>query len=197
MKNKNTVDNKKIFTPTQPSKAGANNKNDTIYFAKVREGAIIPEKRKEDAGYDLYAWTQGRETEEEGVVFEQFLEKGKVNVIKTGVASAVDSKYFLSAKSERSSVAKNGLSILAGTIDSGYRGEIMLMATPLVKDVLITSEVKEVEEHDDLILYPYKKAVAQLVLLPVPDVEVEELTYEELLKIESERKTGGWGSSGK
>ena len=28
---------------------------DKIYFAKMKEGAVIPTKREEDAGYDLYA----------------------------------------------------------------------------------------------------------------------------------------------
>src|SRR5690554_1781786 len=35
------------------------NKIPTVYFAKVREDAIIPSKRDEDAGYDLYANIEG------------------------------------------------------------------------------------------------------------------------------------------
>lgn len=167
-----------------------------LYFAKTDSKAIIPRKRKEDAGYDVYAVLKPRETDE-GIVEEQLLEKGEVNIVHTGIASAVSDKYFLSAKSERSSVAKHGANILAGTIDSGYRGEIMLMVTPLTKNILITTETDKVEEYDDIVLYPYTKAIAQLVLLPVPEVEVEELDYDDLIKIESERKTGGWGSSNK
>lgn len=167
-----------------------------LYFAKTDDKAIIPSKRDEDAGYDIYSLIQPRETSE-GLVYEQYLEKNKVNKIKTGIASAVNKDYYLSLNSERSSIAKHGINVLAGTIDSGYRGEIMLMVVPLVKDVLISSMVDEVEEHEELIVIPYKKAIAQATLLPVPDVQVEELTYDELLEIESERGTGGWGSSGK
>ena len=71
------------------------------------------------------------------------------------------------------------------------------MIVPLVKDVLISNMVDEVEEYEDVIIYPYDKAIAQGTLLPVPKVEVKELSYDELLEIESERGTGGWGSSGK
>lgn len=167
-----------------------------LYFAKIDDKAVIPSKRKEDAGYDFRPLIQPRETSE-GLVYEQYLERNEVNIVKTGIASAVNEGFYLSLNSERSSVAKHGLNVLAGTIDSGYRGEIMLMIVPLVKDVLISSMVEEVEEHDDLIVIPYSKAIAQATLLPVSDVKVEELDYDDLLEIESERGTGGWGSSGK
>lgn len=169
---------------------------DSLYFAKTDSKAIIPSKRDEDGAYDFYPLIKPRETAE-GVVYEQYLEKGKVNTVNTGIASAMSEDYFLSLKSERSSVAKHGITVLAGTIDSGYRGEIKLMVVPLEKNVLISSMVDEVEEHADIKIIPYDKAIAQAVLMPVPKVNVEELTYEELQDIESERGKGGWGSSGK
>ena len=169
---------------------------ETLKFAKIKENAIIPSKREEDAGYDLYSNIEPRFLD--GVlVYEQFLEKGTVNKIHTGIASSMSNKYFLSVKSERSSVAKLGINVLAGVIDSGYQGEIMIMVVPLVKDILITSEVDEVEEFDEIIHYPYNKAVAQGVLLPVPDVIVEEVTYDELLSKKTERGVGGFGSTEK
>lgn len=169
---------------------------ETLKFAKIKEDAIIPSKREEDAGYDLYSNIEPRFLD--GVaIYEQFLEKGAVNKIRTGIASSMSNKYFLSVKSERSSVAKLGINVLAGVIDSGYHGEIMVMVVPLVKDILITSEVDEVEEFDEIIHYPYNKAVAQGVLLPVPDVIVEEVTYDELLSKKTERGVGGFGSTEK
>ena len=47
------------------------------------------------------------------------------------------------------------------------------------------------------IKYPTTKAITQAILVPVPAVEVEEITYDELLAIPSERGTGRLGSSGK
>lgn len=171
-------------------------RTEKLYFAKVDKGATIPTKRDEDAGRDLYSLIKPIETAE-GLVYEQLLEKGKVNTVNTGIASAMSEDFYLSLNAERSSVAKYGLNVLAGVVDSGYRGEIKLMMVPLVKDVLISSMVEEAEEHEDLIIIPYKKAIAQATLLPVPKVEVEELEYEDLLKIESKRGVDGWGSSGK
>ena len=47
------------------------------------------------------------------------------------------------------------------------------------------------------IFYPDTKAIAQLILHEVPVVNIEEISYEELQKIPSERKDGKLGSSGK
>lgn len=170
---------------------------DVLYFAKMDSQAVIPTKRDEDGGYDVHALIEPRETEHEGIVHEQLLEKDKVNFVGTGVASAMSSKYALSFQHERSSVAKNGMVVVAGLIDSGYRSEIKLMVIPMVKDILITSEVSEVEEYEDVILYPYSKAISQFTILLVPEVDVMELPYDDLLSIASERRFGGWGSSGK
>lgn len=48
-----------------------------------------------------------------------------------------------------------------------------------------------------IIVYPYEKAIAQLLVIPVPKVDVEEYTYEELKAIPSKRGMGALGSSGK
>ena len=41
------------------------------------------------------------------------------------------------------------------------------------------------------------KAIAQALVIPVPNVNVEELTYDELKAISSDRGMGALGSSGK
>ena len=46
-------------------------------------------------------------------------------------------------------------------------------------------------------IYPYEKAIAQVLVVPVPKVNIEELTYNELKEIESDRGMGALGSSGK
>ena len=96
-----------------------------------------------------------------------------------------------------SSDLKHGLVVLSGLIDSGYRGSIMAQVIALEKDILISSEVEETEVYDDIVIYPYKKALLQARLVVVPDVEVKELTHSELLEIPSLRGENGWGSSGK
>lgn len=167
-----------------------------LYFAKTDDKAIIPSKRDEDGAYDFYPLIEPRETME-GLVYEQYLEKGKVSMIGTGIASSFPSDYLLSLKSERSSVGKHGISVLAGTIDSGYRNEIKILVIPLEKDILISSMVEDVEKHEDLTVIPYSFAIAQGAMLHIPSLETEEITYKSLLNMDSQRGVEGFGSTNK
>lgn len=170
---------------------------DVLYFAKLTEEAVLPSKRDEDGAYDMYVVVEPTEYTDEGVVYEKLLPKNEVTLIDTGIASAMSSNYALTLKSERSSVGKYGVLVLSGLIDSGYRGSIMAQVIPLEKDILISSKVSEVEEYNDLIIFPYDKAFLQARLVVVPDVDVKEVTYSELKEMPSLRGTGGWGSTGK
>ena len=163
-----------------------------LYWAKVKENAIIPTKREEDAGYDLYPCFE-----------EEYLEILPLHtkLVPLGVASAFDSDYVMLLK-ERGSTGTKGMAQRAGVIDSGYRGEYMAPVTnvndkPLCivkKEVLETWEEDQKEKY---ILYPYEKAVCQGVLLKMPQLESETLSYDELKKIASLRNDGRLGSSGK
>jgi len=167
-----------------------------VYFAKVRPEGIIPTKRTEDAGWDFYACVEPKEIDDEEV-FELYLPAFKTTLVPTGVASALPVTHYLNSKHERGSTAKPAMAVLAGVIDSGYRGEIFLALTPLHKDVLITSEVDSVEYHENMILYPYSKAVAQGTIDLVVEPIIKEIPYAELQKIESERGDTKLGQSGK
>lgn len=167
-----------------------------VFFAKVRPEGIIPSKRKEDAGWDFYACVEPREVDGEDV-FEIYLPAFKTTLVPTGVASALPTTHYLNTKHERGSTAKPSVSVLAGVIDSGYRDEIFLALTPLHKDVLITSEVDKIEYQDNVILYPYSKAVAQGTIDLVVEPIVKEISFNDLQKIESERGTTKLGQSGK
>lgn len=46
-------------------------------------------------------------------------------------------------------------------------------------------------------VYYITKAVCQAVLLPVPETEITEIPYDELMEMKSLRMTGSLGSSGK
>ena len=163
-----------------------------LYWAKVKENAIIPTKREEDAGYDLYPCFE-----------EEYLEILPLHtkLVPLGVASAFDSDYVMLLK-ERGSTGTKGMAQRAGVIDSGYRGEYMAPVTnvndkPLCivkKEVLETWDEDQKEKY---ILYPYEKAVCQGVLLKMPQLESETLSYDELKKIASLRNEGRLGSSGK
>lgn len=170
--------------------------NQKVYFSKVREDAIIPSKRDEDAGYDIYANIEAKEVEGK-ITHEIFLPAFETTLVPTGIATALPKSLYLNAKHERGSTGKYSISVLAGVVDSGYRGEIFIALTPLHKDVLITSEVTEVEVGENVILYPYSKAICQATIDIVPQVEIVEIPYEELKKIESQRGDTKLGQSGK
>lgn len=172
---------------------------DRIYFAKMREGATIPSKREEDAGYDLYACFD-----------EDFfvIEPGKTKAVPTGLAVAYSKKYYAQIE-ERSSMAKMGIKKSGGVMDSGYRGEYLIMTyntnnKPFVISKKTAEEIGETFVVDgktyktgEVFLYPYTKAVCEVVLQVVPQMEEKEISYEELKSIPSSRGTGGFGSSNK
>lgn len=158
-----------------------------VKFAKVRKDAIIPSKRLEDAGYDIYANFE-----------EDYIEikSGEIKFIPTGIASAIPIDYYMQFQ-ERGSTGSKGLSARCGVIDSNYRGEWKVPINNTTNKTIIIA--KNIEDFDDdkFIVYPYTKAICQALLLPVPRTIITEITYEELQKIESDRGLGMLGSSGK
>ena len=73
--------------------------------------------------------------------------------------------------------------------------DVMEMIKEVIKEQKLDSKEDLLEKHT--VLYPMSKAIAQFVLLPVPKINVEEITVEELLSHETERMEGKFGSSGK
>lgn len=169
----------------------------TVYFAKVREDAIVPSKRDEDGGYDIYANIEEMDVDGGTTIREIWCPSFKTTLVPTGIAIALPKTHYFNLKHERGSTGKISMSVLAGVVDSGYRGEIFVAITPLHKDVLITSEATEVEEYDNVILYPYSKAICQGTIDLVPQVNIKEISFEDLQNIESERGATKLGQSGK
>ena len=135
----------------------------------LRAGAALPARAYEgDAGLDL--------TSCERVV----LEPGARALVPTGVAVAIPEGHAGLVVPRSGLAADHGLSIVnaPGLIDSGYRGELLVILHNTDRDRAFTVE-------------PGMR-IAQLVVVAVPRVrllEVEELTA-------SERGPRGHGSSG-
>lgn len=172
--------------------------NPEVFFAKFTDNAIIPSKRKEDAGYDFYADLTGlaRETEE-GTVLEIECPVFATTLVPTGLAVALPDTHYLNLKHERGSTGVQSMAVLAGVIDSGFRNEMFVAITPLRKSVLITNQVDKVEENDTHILYPLSKAFVQGTIDLVPDATIKELPLAELQAISSQRGMTMLGQSGK
>lgn len=142
-----------------------------IKIKKLHENAVIPKYAKNgDAGLDLTAISKEYD--------------GNNIVYKTGLAFEIP-ENFVGLLFPRSSNSKTDLYLTnhVGIIDSSYRGEIMLK----FKSVL-SSSGQYISGKE----YYIGDRVGQLIILPYPQIEFEEVG--ELS--ETERGTGGYGSSG-
>ena len=174
-------------------------RDNELKIAKIRDSAKFPSKRLEDAGFDLYA-----DFEEEFFVIDSF----ETKPVPTGIAIAFSSKWYAQVE-ERGSMAKLGVKKSGGVFDSGYRGEYLIITYNTNKKPFIISKIPEDElseefevngvtyKKSEVIIYPYTKAICQIVLQEVPVLDVQEISYEELKQISSERGDGRFGSSKK
>ena len=94
---------------------------------------------------------------------------------------------------------KYGYNYLYDVIDSGYRNEWFVPITNTTdKTLYIAKNTSDINVNNkDSFAYPYGKAIAQAIIIPVPQVDIEEYTYDELKAIPSQRGNGALGSSGK
>ena len=159
-----------------------------IKFAKIKDGAIIPSKRDEDAGYDIYACL-----DEPYIVILPH----ETKLIPTGIASACDKDYCFILK-ERGSTGTKGIAQRGGIIDSGYRNEWFVPVTNTTNQpIVIGNNIEAAEGYRHAIFYPVTKAICQALIVPVPTSKVEEVSYDDLIQISSERGMGALGSSNK
>ena len=144
----------------------------TVKVKKLSENAVLPQKaHKSDAGFDL---TVSRITTELNEVGELII------VYHTDLCMEIPEGYF-GALFSRSSVSRKPLSQTnaVGVVDSGYRGEIVAKFRSTVPAV-VPSVYKEGERF------------AQLVILPVPDIDMVEADT----LGSSDRGEAGLGSTG-
>ena len=104
-------------------------------------------------------------------------EIGKSALFCTGLSVEIP-EGFEGQIRPRSSLGKHGVHCYFGTIDSDYRGELMIRLQ------LITGEAWDVFKGD---------RIAQLVIAPVARATIQEV--DELS--ETARGAGGWGSTGR
>jgi len=133
---------------------------------KLTSNAKLPTKAyKGDLGFDLYSI--------ETVTIKS---NEKPVSIRTGIAIELPENYGALIL-DRSSLASQGLHVVAGVIDNGYRGEIIVKMVNLTKDPITLLEGTK---------------IAQMILIPIVDcniIEVNQLS-------ETERNDKGFGSSG-
>lgn len=160
-----------------------------ILFARMRDGAKIPSKKSEDAGFDIYANFDEKYIE---------IKPNEIKMIPTGICSAFSDKYVAILK-ERGSTGTKGMAVRCGVIDSGYRGEWLVPINNTSNKTIYIVKKEYMDEIDDYknVKYPYEKAICQAVLLNLAGVESEEVCLEYIQSLKTERMDGKLGSSGK
>ena len=131
--------------------------------------AIIPKYQTEEAaGFDLHS------------VEEKTVKAGEREVIKTGLAVALPKGYELQVRPRSGLALKNGITVLntPGTVDSDYRGELMVILFNTSKEDFA---VKKGER------------IAQAIIKEI--LQADFAVVEELDS--TERGVGGFGSTGK
>jgi dUTP pyrophosphatase len=135
---------------------------------RLRPDAVLPRRAYAgDAGLDLSACER------------MVLEPGERAVVATGLSVAIPDGYAGFVQPRSGLAARAGISVVnsPGLVDSGYRGELRV--------VLLNTD----REHAFVVEQGMR--IAQLVVLPVPEVEPVEV--DELP--ETERGVRGFGSS--
>lgn len=184
---------------------GSKDSKKLVLVKKVREDAIVPAYAKPgDSGFDLIA------------VEDVFIEPGETAVIPTGLAFGIPEGYEIQIRPRSGVTSKSSLRVQLGTIDSGYIGEVHIIADN-VKDAEFQFEyalddgIRIGKEHshlvytvdnrwthdkyshvDGTIIVHKGDKIAQGVLVEVPKADFFEVHELE----DTARGTAGFGSTG-
>jgi len=139
-----------------------------IKINKIKENAILPHYAHEgDAGVDLYS------------AENYVLRPGQITLVSTGIKLAIPKGYEAQIRPKSGLALNHGISVCnsPGTIDSGYRGEIGVIA------INHSNEEFKIEK---------RTKIAQMVFNKIEKAEFEEVKDFDTTK----RGQNGFGSTG-
>jgi dUTP pyrophosphatase len=141
-------------------------------FSKVREVRTPNRGTPQSAGLDFYVPTG----------FDQYVRPGGKILIPTGIKVNIPKGTMFQVCNKSGISAKKGLLVGACIVDSDYQGEMHLNLWNVSNvAVNIASGTK----------------LAQMILVPILFPTMEEVKEEDLFNEETQRGTGGFGSTGK
>ena len=139
-----------------------------IKINKIKENAILPHYAHEsDAGVDLYS------------AEDYVLKPGKIVLVSTGIKMAIPKGYEGQIRPKSGLALNNGISICnsPGTVDSGYRGEVCVIA---------------INHSNEEFKIKKRTKIAQMVFNKIEKAEFEEVKDLDNTK----RGQNGFGSTG-
>ena len=143
----------------------------TVNFLNTSQNPDPAYKHEDDAGFDLYS-------NEEVVI-----EPGATTLVDVGLRVDIPPGYEGQIRL-RSSYSKLGVIIpnAPGTIDSGYKGPIMVA-------------IRNLKPHEPFIIAKGER-FSQMVISEVPDIFLNSVDKETFFKDKTSRNEGGFGSTG-
>lgn len=156
-----------------------------LQVKKIHPNAIVPTKRDGNLAFDLHVVKDESFYEHnypgQPNDFRYKLKVGQRKTFHTGLQIAIPKGYGCIIKDRSGLAVKYGIHVLAGVIDSSYRGEWCVCLINLQGDSLYWYEITEGDR------------IAQAII--VPDYELDFIEVDELS--ETWRGENGFGSSGK
>ena len=135
---------------------------------RLSDNAKLPSKAHPgDAGWDLFT----------NITQEIVIEPGSRRLISTGCSFAIPDGYYGRIADRSGNACKMGVHVLAGVIDSQYRGEVKICLTNLDKE--------------NSLRIKYGDKIAQMIITKIHEggmIEVEDLDA-------TERGADGFGST--
>jgi dUTP pyrophosphatase len=112
------------------------------------------------------------------------IEPHKTAIIPTGLFFEIPNNFEIQIRPRSGMAAKNGITVLnsPGTIDADYRGEIKVIL---------------VNHSDDRYMINHGDRIAQAVVASVISKNIVSLTKRDEISTDTERGSGGFGSTGK
>ena len=140
-------------------------------YSKVREVRSPNRGTKDSAGIDFYIPTG----------FDQKVMPGESALIPSGIKVDIPNGTMLQVCNKSGIASKKGLLVGAEIVDSDYQGEMhMNLWNVSNKAVVLSAGTK----------------LVQMILIPILLPTLEEVNEDELFIDETERGTGGFGSTG-
>lgn len=154
--------------------------NILVKFIKLKNNAITPNNQKiGDAGYDLCAT--------EHVKIKPMTRA----LVSTGLAIEIPEGYYGRIAPRSGLAVKNGIDVLAGVVDSSYRGEVKVVLINLTFDLNGFSPLNQiVGSVNDFVIKPGDR-IAQIIFEKYHTVE-----WQETDKLSDSDRVGGFGSTG-
>jgi dUTP pyrophosphatase len=154
--------------------------NIPVKFVKLNKNAIVPSNQKRgDAGYDLYATEQVK------------IKPMARALVSTGLAIEIPEGYYGRIAPRSGLAVKNGIDVLAGVVDSSYRGEVKVVLINLTFDLAAVNAPNQIGGSVyDFTIKPGDR-IAQIIF-----EKYHVADWQEVNSLSNSDRVGGFGSTG-